>query len=197
MKKIFALLTSVLLVFVFAPKAHALTWNYYPNWNISGTWNAEHHYGGNFYTHVNNITEVLGGVLTGSGGWNGYVNGLLTGSSNLWFVTTIAPFESYVTGDLIHMNYDYSGGLNCRGYVDATINPDGSISGGSWHDNCYGERTGEWTTDFVATRIANPTNKEQCKNDKWKNFVDPVFKNQGDCVSYVQSNPKAVGNKTK
>ena len=36
--------------------------------------------------------------------------------------------------------------------------------------------------------VAKPTNKDQCKNDGWKQFVNPSFKNQGDCVSSVVSN---------
>lgn len=43
----------------------------------------------------------------------------------------------------------------------------------------------------------SPTNKDQCKNSGWKIFTSPTFKNQGDCVSYVQSNPHAIGNKSK
>lgn len=31
-----------------------------------------------------------------------------------------------------------------------------------------------------------PTNKDQCKNDGWKNWT-PRFKNQGDCVQYVNT----------
>ncbi len=45
--------------------------------------------------------------------------------------------------------------------------------------------------------VGPPTNKDQCKKDGWKDFNNPTFKNQGDCVSYVQSNPHAVGNKSK
>lgn len=30
-----------------------------------------------------------------------------------------------------------------------------------------------------------PTDKEQCKNGGWQNFTNPTFKNQGDCVSFV------------
>jgi choice-of-anchor C domain-containing protein len=41
------------------------------------------------------------------------------------------------------------------------------------------------------------SNKDQCKNNGWKTFTNPAFKNQGDCVSYIQSNANAVGNKTK
>ncbi len=36
-----------------------------------------------------------------------------------------------------------------------------------------------------------PANKEECKNGGWKTFADPAFKNQGQCVSYVQSNDHA------
>ncbi len=39
------------------------------------------------------------------------------------------------------------------------------------------------------------TNKDQCKKDGWKAFTTPVFKNQGDCVSYYQSSPNATGNR--
>lgn len=45
--------------------------------------------------------------------------------------------------------------------------------------------------------IGPPENKEVCKKDGWKEFNNPTFKNQGDCVSYVQSNAKALGNKNK
>ena len=30
-----------------------------------------------------------------------------------------------------------------------------------------------------------PTSKAQCKKGGWKNFTDPTFKNQGQCVAYV------------
>jgi hypothetical protein len=30
-----------------------------------------------------------------------------------------------------------------------------------------------------------PTSKAQCKKGGWKNFTDPSFKNQGQCVAYV------------
>ena len=31
-----------------------------------------------------------------------------------------------------------------------------------------------------------PTNKNQCKKDGWKTFTNPNFKNQGQCVSFVE-----------
>jgi hypothetical protein len=33
-----------------------------------------------------------------------------------------------------------------------------------------------------------PTSKDQCKNDGWKAFTNPSFKNQGQCVSYTTNN---------
>jgi hypothetical protein len=35
-----------------------------------------------------------------------------------------------------------------------------------------------------------PTSKDQCKNGGWKNFTNPAFKNQGDCVSFVATHGK-------
>ncbi len=32
-----------------------------------------------------------------------------------------------------------------------------------------------------------PTNKDQCKNGGWMNFTNPSFRNQGQCVSYVNT----------
>ncbi|MBI4317480.1 MAG: hypothetical protein HY675_03240 [Chloroflexi bacterium] len=36
-----------------------------------------------------------------------------------------------------------------------------------------------------------------CKDGGWQNSSSPNFRNQGDCVSYVQSNVNAIGNKSK
>lgn len=52
----------------------------------------------------------------------------------------------------------------------------------------------------VTANLPTPTNKDQCNDGGWKNLADGngnPFKNQGDCVSYVQSNPNAIGNKSK
>src|SRR5262249_9423911 len=40
------------------------------------------------------------------------------------------------------------------------------------------------------TVVANtPTDKDQCKNGGWQSFTNPTFKNQGDCVSFVEHLP--------
>ncbi len=46
---------------------------------------------------------------------------------------------------------------------------------------------------FVANTVVTggPKNMNQCKKDGWKTFTDPTFKNQGQCVSFVQSHKHA------
>lgn len=59
--------------------------------------------------------------------------------------------------------------------------------------------TGNTSSVHVIRIIINntPDNKDQCKDGGRVSFFSPTFKNQGDCVSYVQSNGHAVGNKEK
>ncbi len=52
----------------------------------------------------------------------------------------------------------------------------------------------ETRTFFVDANA--PYNKDECKQDGWKDFTSPKFKNQGDCVSFMASNGKAKGNPT-
>lgn len=47
--------------------------------------------------------------------------------------------------------------------------------------------TGDSTTIYpvvvVPPVVTNPTSKNECKNDGWKTFTNPTYKNQGMCVS--------------
>jgi len=49
------------------------------------------------------------------------------------------------------------------------------------------------TVEFalVEPPVGPPTDKNECKKEGWMTFNNPFFKNQGDCVSYVQSNKNA------
>lgn len=49
--------------------------------------------------------------------------------------------------------------------------------------------TATFTLDPIV--VGSPTDKNQCKADGWKSFTNPTFKNQGQCVSYVQANEHA------
>jgi YVTN family beta-propeller protein len=37
----------------------------------------------------------------------------------------------------------------------------------------------------ILVKGAGPTSKDQCKKYGWRNFTNPTFRNQGQCVSYV------------
>ncbi len=39
--------------------------------------------------------------------------------------------------------------------------------------------------------VGPPTSKDQCKNDGWKTFNNPAFKNQGKCIDYVKKHSPA------
>lgn len=38
----------------------------------------------------------------------------------------------------------------------------------------------------VPPAVTAPTEKSECKNEGWKTFTDPTFKNQGQCVKFVE-----------
>ncbi len=46
------------------------------------------------------------------------------------------------------------------------------------------------TPSTTPAPIGPPTNKNQCKDNGWRIFNNPSFKNQGDCVSYVERHQK-------
>jgi hypothetical protein len=47
--------------------------------------------------------------------------------------------------------------------------------------------SGDTVYDFEPAPVV-PLAKDECKKDGWRMFTDVVFKNQGDCVSYVATN---------
>lgn len=80
---------------------------------------------------------------------------------------------------------------------DTTLVPDGEYTIKlEARDAANNKDTGsiDWHTVMVNN---TPDDKDQCKNDGWMTFYSPTFKNQGDCVSFVQSNEHAVANKEK
>ena len=45
-----------------------------------------------------------------------------------------------------------------------------------------------WTPNgTVAIQITASASKDRCKNDGWKSFTNPAFKNQGACVSFFEN----------
>ena len=90
-----------------------------------------------------------------------------------------------------------SAGSNIRMFALNVGDTSGSDTGlDGYLDNVVVTLNGDATTyDFEPS--LTPVTKDECKKDGWMTFNAPFFKNQGDCVSYTQSNPKAVGNKSK
>jgi hypothetical protein len=48
--------------------------------------------------------------------------------------------------------------------------------------------TETFTSSLAQPVLIAPTTKDQCKNNGWKAF--PQFKNQGQCVSFVERQPR-------
>jgi quercetin dioxygenase-like cupin family protein len=46
--------------------------------------------------------------------------------------------------------------------------------------------SGSPLTTIVAGPLCAPTSAEQCKNGGWTRFNNPVFKSQGECVTFAQ-----------
>ena len=75
---------------------------------------------------------------------------------------------------------------------DADDDNDGVLDG---VDNCritpnpdQRDTDGDGAGDACDAAIGPPTDKDQCKDQNWRLFNTPVFRNQGQCVSYVESN---------
>jgi hypothetical protein len=69
--------------------------------------------------------------------------------------------------------------------VDRTILPPNTPAPDFANRTLYARVTS--LSPFVIGQIVTPVDKNQCKKDSWQIFTQPSFKNQGDCVSYVQS----------
>lgn len=189
MKKIF-LVPVLAFAFLFGG---ALFVSAASTWDTTGSYVIAFDYLGTPYAHDLTLNQDGSGNLTGNGGHPAGGPHVYT-----WVITS-----GSVTGNTIDFYADYTASADAvtpqtTMHVMGTINPDGSMSG-TWTDNYQGgSRGGSWTsTSGMATLMLSPDSKEQCKKDGWKTFNNPTFKNQGDCVSYMQSNEKAVANKVK
>lgn len=140
-----------------------------PNWNITGTWTFNDIYQSVYYVHtmtINSFNPVTG-AFSGTGYYNADPN--LT-----WTITG--------TEDGNTINYTLLTGGDTPGVTllgTGTIDSATMMSGTGMQDNLNPENV-----DWSAIGQATPLNKDLCKNNGWKSFGS-MFKNQGDCVSYV------------
>ncbi len=153
-----------------------------PNWDVSGSYVIAFDYLGTPYAHDLALVQDEDGDLTGNGGHP-------AGGAHAYAWTLDAG--SVVDGDTIHLNTHYTLGAACDMTIDGVIAPNGTMTG-TWTDNCDGTRNGTWaSTSGEAEPIVEeptpttPVNKDGCKKDGWKSFTNPSFKNQGQCVAFV------------
>ncbi len=126
---------------------------------------------------------------------------LYSGSTLLQTNTATAKVGEEITGSQISSPFDVSGTFNyvTDGYwtnvketeygqslpatkVVATV----TLANGKVVIAENTNLTGDPTTIYPpVTPTTGPTNKDQCKNNGWKSFTTPSFKNQGQCVSSV------------
>lgn len=102
----------------------------------------------------------------------------------------------------INCGVDCSESYNENTVVTLTATPTVGSTFTGWSGSCSGTGTCMVTMSAAMSATATftlnvvppttPINKDQCKKDGYKNFIDPstgkVFKNQGQCVSYTNHN---------
>jgi hypothetical protein len=59
----------------------------------------------------------------------------------------------------------------------------------------FGYLQARFLTGTPTTCVAGPTSKQQCKKGGWRLFRDPSFKNQGQCIKYVNHQGAKAGKK--
>ena len=135
---------------------------------------------------VSGVVDVRGSVIDANPHhyWLVIVN---SSGSKVAGPGTVNKTESFTNMHFLDWNTtlvpdgDYTIKLEAR---DAANNKDsGSID---WHDVIVKN---------IPDAIGPPIDKNECKKGGWKLFDNPTFKNQGDCISWLQSSENAKGNR--
>lgn len=137
-------------------------------------------------------------VVSGTVSFDAILNDKDKDDSVSWAVRkgTCAANTNTVFGNVdgFHDTYDWNY-TNFHASADTTLWKDGEYCFVFNPSESKGDTAIRETKEFTVNNT--PDNKDQCKKDGWKLFFTPKFKNQGDCVSYTQSNGHAIGNKEK
>jgi hypothetical protein len=158
-----------------------------------------------YSTYLGGVDNDSGSAIALNGLGNAYVTGF-TGSTN--FPTTAGAVQTTLAGEgdafvttlnatgsgLIHSTY-LGGSFDDSAFgiaVDAagsayvtgrTLSTNFPTTAGATHTTLSGD-----SDAFVAKVGTLPTSTDQCKHGGWKTFL--VFKDEGDCVSFVASKGK-------
>jgi hypothetical protein len=111
---------------------------------------------------------ITSGTTTITGSKTGRLNGGGSCSNSGGDATTVIPYTATI--------HTPSGNFHDEGTSSVIVQI--TASGAA-------TLTESFTSSLTAPVPVAPTSKDQCKNDGWKAF--PQFKNQGQCVSSVQS----------
>jgi hypothetical protein len=152
------------------------------------------------YTVSGTATGPYPGTFTETGlGTSGLPSGLFPGPATLSASFTIHSGNFLITG-----TKSGGTGLGCHGeFGDSFVQVSGlsyqatiHTSTGNYADQGTSDAlvqnspfaginlAEDFTSSLTEPVLITPTNKNQCKNNGWKNF--PEFKHQGQCVSFVE-----------
>jgi hypothetical protein len=124
------------------------------------------------FTITSGTTTVTGSKSAPPGG---SLNGALClEDANGRTALALAPYESIPYTATIHTP---NGNFHDEGTSTVTVNVRLDLDTTTL--------TESFASSLTAPVLITPTTKDQCKNNGWKNF--PQFKNQGQCVSFVES----------
>jgi hypothetical protein len=110
----------------------------------------------------------------------GWVNG------SIWSAPYTSLLELWVNDSAVDW-----GAFNASHVYTTSLVGAGASASFKILDDGYGDNSGNLTVNIYSCnpdKPSLPTDKDQCKKDGWKVFG--VFKNQGDCVSYVATGGK-------
>lgn len=98
----------------------------------------------------------------------------------------------YVDGVLKHTGTSWEGYFNyCEGNptrtVDSVLFRTGGTAAPATLGNGFLIDNLTVSSGPIPPVLTSPTNKNQCKKDGWKTFNNPVFKNQGQCIKFVEN----------
>ena len=148
------------------------------------------------YSVSGDATGPYAGTFSESGSWS-IVGRTFTATFTITSgTTTVSGSESLGGGSFNYLFCGEAAGVDLRdSSYTATIN----TPSGNFHDEGTSPNVGifvigttgaasleeTFTSSLTQPVPIAPTSKDECKKNGWKNF--PQFKNQGQCVSFVQS----------
>jgi hypothetical protein len=134
-------------------------------------------------------------IVPAAGSTTGFTT--VTFDPTLAYPVTTRSSSPYACPDIPADMDTLSPGSNIRAFALNVGDSSGSDIGlDGYLDNVAVDITGGVTIyDFEPA--TTPVNKDECKKGGWMTFNTPVFKNQGECVSFVASGGKSQNNPGK